>query len=81
MSDAEAEKSKKQNDLKEAKMRMMMLVGDLGKAQAAVKADPANKTLPRQVGDLMKQMTESKARVAELEKVCFVALGGVEGQN
>lgn len=55
-------------------MRMMMLVGDIGKAQAAIKADPSNKNLPRDLASTMKSMSDTKVRVAELEKVatlCF----------
>ena len=50
-------------------MRMMMLVGDIGKTQAALKADPSSKSLPRDLAAAMKSMTETKSRVAELEKV------------
>jgi tetratricopeptide (TPR) repeat protein len=69
-SDDPVEKAKRlEAELKEAKMKMMMLVGNMGKSQAKLKTEPNNAALQAEVGKSMKELAATKARVAELEQL------------
>ena len=50
-------------------MKMMMLVGDMGKTQAKLKAAGGkDAALQAEVGNAMKELAAVKARITELER-------------
>jgi tetratricopeptide (TPR) repeat protein len=66
--DDPAEKARRlEAELKEAKMKMMMLVGNMGKSQAKLKSEPNNAALQAEVGKSMKELALIKTRITELE--------------